>query len=127
MVFLVVDSSTGDLAHSRSPTRWYFRPFKPLSSLLKHALGPLRHRRPASPILVCYAPLLPAGSPQPARAGVGQRQEMPIPCAGPPAGFGLFLNLPPWSNGLPVATNTTKPLSGELQIQYAGLPVYICI
>ena len=39
MVFLVVDSSTGDLAHSRSPTRGYFRPSRPLSSLLKHALA----------------------------------------------------------------------------------------
>jgi hypothetical protein len=45
MVFLVVDSSTGDLAHSRSPTRGHFRPSRHSTQLLKHArvaagLGP---------------------------------------------------------------------------------------
>src|SRR5512142_1589338 len=49
MVFLVVDSSTGDLTHSRSPTRGHFRPSRPHRQLLKHGLaltaltGPLLH------------------------------------------------------------------------------------
>ena len=38
MVFLVVDSSTGDLAHTGSATRGHFRPTRPPSPLLKHAL-----------------------------------------------------------------------------------------
>ena len=40
MVFFVVDSSTGDLAHTGSATRGHFRPTRPLSQLLKHALVP---------------------------------------------------------------------------------------
>ena len=39
MVFFVVDSSTGDLAHTGSATRRHFRPSRPLSQLLKHALA----------------------------------------------------------------------------------------
>ena len=45
MVLFVVDSSTGDLAHSRSPTRGYLRP---LLQLLKHTLAPPRSAGRAS-------------------------------------------------------------------------------